>query len=398
MAAGYTLMSAIKMMLPLPDQSEVTGPVPNPAPANATSMAGDRDKARPLLLYVLHSGKMYGTERMALVTCTGLAGDFDAVILAPPGPVHAAAAAAGIASRSFANRSQLALTLRPLLRSDRPITFACTSLTQWAVCSMLNVWFRADIRHVHLVHGGATGIAAYGRKRLLNKADVEFVTVSDWARDQLTANGVPVSRITVIPNFLAPSRVDSAPRRGPFIQPGVRRIVTVSRLDRLKRGHLLPDALDSRDDLGELQFKIVGGGPETDALRRRAARRHPNVEFHGYCEDVPALLAESDLLLHLCPVESFGLVALEAMAADLPVLVPDGGGTGLMVVEGESGFKFRPDDAPHLGQRLAELRDADVATLNRAVAGGRAALSTRFSAAAALEQYRRVFAGRECGS
>ena len=38
------------------------------------------------LVYALHSGNLYGTERMALATLQGLRDRFDPVLLAPPGP------------------------------------------------------------------------------------------------------------------------------------------------------------------------------------------------------------------------------------------------------------------------------------------------------------------------
>ena len=41
---------------------------------------------------------------------------------------------------------------------------------------------------------------------------------------------------------------------------------------------------------------------------------------------VAAAIADADLLVHLCPVEPFGLAILEAMAAAVPVLVPNSGG------------------------------------------------------------------------
>jgi glycosyltransferase involved in cell wall biosynthesis len=127
-------------------------------------------------------------------------------------------------------------------------------------------------------------------------------------------------------------------------------------------------------------------------LQQRAASRHPNVIFAGFSDDVAGELSRADLLLHTCPVEPFGLVILEAMAASVPVLAPDSGGAGSLIEEGVSGFKFRADDAAHLAARLAELSQAQAEILNRVVAGGRKAVGGTFSASAALEQYRRLFA------
>ena len=78
-----------------------------------------------------------------------------------------------------------------------------------------------------------------------------------------------------------------------------------------------------------------------------------------------------DCLVHLCPVEPFGLAILEAMAADLPVLVANSGGAGALIDDGISGFHFRANDAGDLGRRLQELTDAPPALLNRVVSGGR---------------------------
>jgi len=104
-------------------------------------------------------------------------------------------------------------------------------------------------------------------------------------------------------------------------------------------------------------------------------------------------LAQSDLLVHLCPEEPFGLAILEAMAAGVPVLVPDRGGAGSLVEEGISGFHFKADDPGDLARRLIQLREAPPPYLNRAVSGGFRALATRFSARDRIGQYRQLLNG-----
>ena len=46
-------------------------------------------------------------------------------------------------------------------------------------------------------------------------------------------------------------------------------------------------------------------------------------------------MAEADLLVHTCPAEPFGLVILEAMAVNLPVLVTDAAGWSAIVQDAE---------------------------------------------------------------
>ena len=235
---------------------------------------------------------------------------------------------------------------------------------------------------------------AYGRKKWLNRTGVQFVAVSEFVRRRLIDHGVRPGKVRVVNNFLLPERVACVPRRPPFTAGGVRNVLVISRLDPIKKVGLLLDALDREPGLRELSFQVMGVGPELVMLRDRAKATHPNVKFVGLRDEVAADLARADLLVHTCPKEAFGLVVLEAMAADVPVLVPDRGGPDFIVEAGVSGFKFRANDAADLAARLVELTRAPAEVLNRAAAGGRATVNGRFAAAGALRDYREVFGGR----
>ncbi len=61
-------------------------------------------------------------------------------------------------------------------------------------------------------------------------------------------------------------------------------------------------------------------------------------------DDVVSLYNEASLVLNLSDkhkfIETFGLTALEAMSAGLPVIVPTEGGIAEMVEDGENGYKI----------------------------------------------------------
>ncbi|MDG4554680.1 MAG: glycosyltransferase family 4 protein [Candidatus Competibacter sp.] len=344
------------------------------------------------LVYALHSGNLYGTERMALATLEGLRERFAPVLLAPPGPALAEAARLGIPGESFASPREFARRLRPWLARHRRVAFVATGVVHSLAFLILNAGYRRKSVHVHLVHGGADERLSYGRKRLLNPTGAVLVAVSDFVRERLIANGVAPGKIRVIENFLTDERVRNAPRRPPFAGDGVRNVVIVSRIDPIKRVDLLLDALDRHPDLNTLSFRIFGTGWDLETLRARAAARNPNVAFPGFTETVAAELAAADLLLHLCPSEPFGLAILEAMAAGAPVLAPDSGGAALLVEEGVSGGRFHADDVESLAARLRELQAAPAERLNRWVAGGDRALATRFSQTERLADYARLLA------
>jgi len=345
------------------------------------------------LVYALHSGNLYGTERMALATVLGLRDHFAPVLMAPAGPALEEAERCGVQVRAFAGPADFARQLRPLVAAAPRFAFVATGVVHSLACSLWSTIYRRRVAHLHIVHGGTDERLSYGRKRHLNRLAVTFVGVSEYVRTRLVAHGVPAERIRTIENFLPADQVAAAPRRGPFVGRGLERIAVVSRVDPIKRLDLLFEALEAQPDLRTLEFTVLGTGSELSRLRARAEADFPNVTFAGFCADVPDALTRADLLLHLCPVEPFGLAILEAMAADLPVLVPDSGGAGSLIEDGVTGFHFSADDASALAARLTQLRGSAPDLLNRVVGGARASLGTRFSERQGLDQYRLALTG-----
>jgi glycosyltransferase involved in cell wall biosynthesis len=337
----------------------------------------------PRLLYILHSGQLFGTERMALATLQAL-GDTDrSLLMAPPGPVHAAARAAGVDSRVVAGPAALAVALARALWRGPDAAIVATGVVQSLLACALQCLLGGQGAHLHVVHGGTDERLSYGRKRLLARLPVRLVAVSPFVRQRLLAHGVQSDRIAVVGNFLQqpPSRERSA-----FGADGVRRVVMLSRLDRIKRVGLLFDALERTPGLGALQFDVYGSGEEEAPLRERA-RRHANVTLHGFVPDAAHALADADLLLHTCPEEPFGLVLLEAFAAGVPVLAPNSGGAGDIVHHGVNGWHFSANDAVALGQQLQALAAAPAARLDALAQEGRQSLRTEHDPRRQAQRY-----------
>jgi glycosyltransferase involved in cell wall biosynthesis len=343
----------------------------------------------PLALYALHSSRLYGTERMALATLEGLRSDRRPMVLAPRGPVLDEAERLGIAAIHFGGRLDFCRKLAGILKHNERIDFFATGVVHSLAFGALNAVFRRPGQHFHVVHGGTDERESYGRKRILNRFAVSFVAVSAFVKGRLQAHGVPAERVSVIENFLSRSQRSAIPQRPPFRGTGVEKIVVVSRLDPIKRVDLLLDAWDRSAELHSLSVDVLGTGWDLESLRERA-HKYPKIRFRGFESNVGSVLAEADLLVHLCPVEPFGLAILESMAAGVPVLVPDSGGAGTLVEDGVSGFRFRADDAESLIERLLAVRDASAETMNAVVARARESLQSRFSEEVRIEEYRNL--------
>ncbi|RZS68047.1 glycosyltransferase involved in cell wall biosynthesis [Agromyces ramosus] len=101
-------------------------------------------------------------------------------------------------------------------------------------------------------------------------------------------------------------------------------------------------------DLGErlgLPVVIAGAGPERERLAALAADASVPVHVLGRVSDeLMRALFQRALALVFPPVEDFGIIPVEAMAAGCPVIVNRVGGAAESVVDGLSGVHYDPDD------------------------------------------------------
>lgn len=354
------------------------------------------------LLYVLHSGNLYGTERMALATLHGLS-EYEVRALIAPAPSEPDAVGAADVARNCGYQTRLVVTKLDLVRhlAGYFVRFGKVDLigngvTQSRLCHGLARLLGTRLRQIHIVHGGIDEERAYGRQRRLNHLPLRVVAVSDFVRSKLVELGTRGESIDVIDNFLSDEQRAHAPRRLPYerllaagADASPTRVAIVSRVDPIKRVDLLVDAIE-RGGLEAFDFAVYGTGTELARLRDRAAGI-ANIRFHGYVSDVGDRLARSDLLLHLCPQEPFGLAILEGFAAGVATIVPAAGGAGALIDDGINGFRFAADDPDDLRRTLLRARASAPDRLQSLVAEAARRLESRFSERAGAIRYRACF-------
>ncbi|AXG06290.1 glycosyltransferase WbuB [Haloplanus rubicundus] len=138
---------------------------------------------------------------------------------------------------------------------------------------------------------------------------------------------------------------------------------TISYVGTIGRAHGLSIVLEAAPELDDSQFVIVGDGAEREQLERRAKELN-NVMFTGRRpkEEVPYILRESDAaLVHLKPRDIFETVIpsklLEAMAAELPVILGVQGEAKRILTEADGGIAITPGDSDDLISAVRRLRD-----------------------------------------
>ncbi len=97
---------------------------------------------------------------------------------------------------------------------------------------------------------------------------------------------------------------------------------------------------------------MVGDGPERSNAEWAAknAGIAQRIYFLGKQENIEELIGISDLLLLPSETESFGLVALEALACEVPVVASKVGGLPEVVTDGVDGFLVPPRDVSRMAQ------------------------------------------------
>ncbi|MFE0759969.1 glycosyltransferase [Streptomyces smyrnaeus] len=191
----------------------------------------------------------------------------------------------------------------------------------------------------HLLEGRPLTPAVRALQLATERLGTTTVAVSGTVADRLRRWGVPEARLCTVPNGIDAARFrfdppvrDAVRQRlglapGAFVVAGVGRLVAGKRFDTL---------IDAVAEVPGARLLLAGDGPERPALRARAAALGvaDRVLLLGACAgglgggpdrtaeapDVPGVLAAADVFVSPSEEESFGLAALEALAAGLPVL------------------------------------------------------------------------------
>jgi glycosyltransferase involved in cell wall biosynthesis len=142
-------------------------------------------------------------------------------------------------------------------------------------------------------------------------------------------------------------RIDRAKGQSTFIK------AAAGLLKNLRAGEKLKFVVVGEETLG-----ATGGFLEELKMMVRQFHLEEHVVFAGYQENIPEVMRGFDIFVMPSRQEAFGLVAIEAMAMECPIVISSGGSAEEIVGE-DSGFglTMRPDDAFDLQRQLRYLLD-----------------------------------------
>jgi glycosyltransferase involved in cell wall biosynthesis len=204
---------------------------------------------------------------------------------------------------------------------------------------------RPMLRLVYTEHGRLSDAGPSTKRRVANAVlrtlPHAVTAVSADLRSHMATEGFRSESVEVVTNGIVippepTSQERTAARAALGLSASEFAIGSVGRLDSVKNFDAIIDASRLLELGGDpATFVIFGEGPERDALtsRTRALGLERSVRFMGHRADVGRLLPAFDVYLNTSIFEGVSLTILEAMAARLPVIATNVGGTPEVVAE-----------------------------------------------------------------
>lgn len=217
-----------------------------------------------------------------------------------------------------------------------------------------------DIPVITTLHG--TDITLVGKDKTfepvvtfsINESDA-ITAVSNNLRKETYHSFQIEKEIQVIHNFVDVKRFDKKPLdafRKVLAPNGERIIAHASNFRKVKRVNDIIHIFDQINKAVPSKLLMVGDGPDRPGAEElcRELGICDDVRFLGKQQEMEEILAISDLFILTSEYESFGLSALEAMAAGVPVLSSNAGGIPEINIHGETGYMANIGDVNELSR------------------------------------------------
>ncbi|GGH79908.1 N-acetyl-alpha-D-glucosaminyl L-malate synthase BshA [Filimonas zeae] len=226
-----------------------------------------------------------------------------------------------------------------------------------------------DIPFITTLHG--TDITLVGKDKTyepvvtfsINESDA-ITAVSQNLREE-TYRSFPITKeIDVIHNFVDVKRFNKKPIEAfrKVIAPNDEKIlVHASNFRKVKRVQDVVRVFAQALAKVPAKLLMVGDGPERpmaeELVRELGVDEH--VRFLGKQEQMEEIMAVSDIFVLPSDYESFGLAALEAMAARMPVISSNAGGLPEVNIDGVTGYLTKVGDVAAMSEKVVELLTDD---------------------------------------
>lgn len=214
-----------------------------------------------------------------------------------------------------------------------------------------------------------------GEKRILKRADrIIVATLAEHSQLRFLYKASDRKLIVIPPgvdtSHFYPMAADEA-KQFIGLRPEDRMVLFVGRIEPLKGVDTLIRAMSClkvKDMTRPVHLAIIGGEPDADPREMSIEMAHLQKLCDELClgqmvvflgkrgqDTLPYYYSAAEVLVMPSLYESFGMVALEAMACGAPVIASEVGGLGFLVQDGETGFTVPDGEPDKLCEKLSLL-------------------------------------------
>jgi N-acetyl-alpha-D-glucosaminyl L-malate synthase BshA len=193
----------------------------------------------------------------------------------------------------------------------------------------------------------------------INNSDAVTAVSKSLKKETLSSFNIK-KEIQVIPNFIDSNlykhEMDEVLRRN-FASNDEKIIIHISNFRKVKRVQDVLKVFAKIKELIPSKLLLIGDGPERLEMEQLSRNLNlcDSVRFIGKLKAVEKVLSVSDLFLLPSDTESFGLVALEAMASKVPVISSNSGGLPEVNIDGKTGFLLDVKDVNAMAEKAIYL-------------------------------------------
>jgi N-acetyl-alpha-D-glucosaminyl L-malate synthase BshA len=193
----------------------------------------------------------------------------------------------------------------------------------------------------------------------INGSDA-VTTVSESLKTDTLQYFKVTKEVKVVSNFVCVDKYKDRKEdcnKKQFAPNGEKLLIHISNFRKVKR---IQDVVRTFYEVGKkisCKLLLIGDGPEKGGVEKLVSELgiEQSVIFTGAIKDTETALCMADLFLLASDTESFGLVALEAMAASVPVVSTNSGGLPVVNIHGETGLLNDVGDYHQMASNALEI-------------------------------------------
>lgn len=220
--------------------------------------------------------------------------------------------------------------------------------------------FRPKVKLIIAFEGSMSqGLVKRIIQKIIYKRAHTFIYISNYVKDEKEKvfPKLKKANTVVIYNGTCKLKVDDIVKNKPR---NTFNLLSVSSLIPIKNLNILIETMHllALSDHKDIHLHIAGSGPQKEYLKLKVKEYKIGdiVHFLGMQKKIGNLLEASDVLVHPCFIEGFGLSVVEAMMAEKPVVVSNAGALPEIVSHKETGFLVSPFVAEEWRAAILELK------------------------------------------